>query len=139
MVQAAVQNPDQSIGQRSQSLVMGLAALTEHVIVVARAGGAGQGAKRPLVAGIGESPIASHSGQDRPARAGRLRDGRAARVVLPRLRMGKAGSVVTELRQNPGAEDDAKSRKTAVDLGVRVLLKTGGQLFLQAGQFRIDS
>jgi hypothetical protein len=52
--------------------------------------------------------------------------------------MGKAGSVVAEFRQNPGAEDDAKSGKTAVDLGVRVLLKTGGQLRLQAGQLGID-
>jgi hypothetical protein len=39
--------------------------------------------------------------------------------------MGEAGSVVAELRQNPGAEDDAKSGKTAVDLGLRGLLKLG--------------
>ncbi len=66
MIQATVQDPDQSIGQRSKRLVMGLASLLEPVVVVARAGGGGQGAKGPLVAGIGEPPIARHPGQDHP-------------------------------------------------------------------------
>src|SRR5205807_6720506 len=96
------------------------------------------GAKGPLVAGIGEPPIARQASQDDPARAGRLRDRRTARVVLSRFRMSEAGSVVAELGQNPGAEDDAKSGKTAVDLGVRVLLKTGGQLRLQAGKLIVE-
>ncbi len=93
-----MEDPDESIGQRAQSLMMSLAALPEPVIVVARAGGGGQGAKGPLVAGIGEPPIARHPGQDHPALAGRLGDGRAARIVLSRFRMGEAGSVVAELR-----------------------------------------
>ena len=54
-----MQDPDQSIGQRSKRLVMGLASLTQGVVITARAGGAGQGAKGPLVAGIGEPPIAT--------------------------------------------------------------------------------
>ena len=125
MIQTAIQDPDEAIGQRSQSLMVGLAPLTEPVVVLACAGRADHGAKGPLVAGVREPPIAGHAGQDHPARTGRPRDGRAARIVLSRFRMGEAGSVIAELRQNPGAEDDAKSGKTAVDLGVRVLLKTG--------------
>jgi hypothetical protein len=37
--------------------------------------------------------------------------------------MVKPVRVVTELGQHPGAEDDAKSRQTPVDLGVRVSFK----------------
>jgi len=42
--------------------------------------------------------------------------------------MSVPGSVVSELRQNPGAEHHAKSGKTAVDLGVRVFLKSRCEL-----------
>lgn len=76
-----------------------------------RTDGGRKGAKGPLMAGIGESTIARHPAQDHPARAGRLDDGRASSVALSRFRMGEAGSVVAELRQNPGAEDDAKVRE----------------------------
>src|SRR2546428_2574910 len=138
VIQATMKDPDESIGEGAKGLMMGLASLTEQAVVVARASGARQRAKGPLVAGISKPPVAGHAGEDDAARAGRLRDGRTARVVLSRFRMGKAGSVVAELRQNPGAEHDAKSGKTAVDLGVRVLLKTGAQFRLQAGQLRID-
>src|SRR3989442_7643913 len=134
-----MKDADESIGQCAKGLVMGVASLTEPMVVVAGAGGAGQGAKGPLVAAVGEPPVAGQASQDDAALAGRLGDGRAARVILSRFRMGEAGSVVAELRQNPGAEHDAKSGKTAVDLGVRVLLKTGSQLRLQAGELDIHS
>src|SRR5713101_8076594 len=98
MIQATMEDPDESIGQRAQRLMMRLAALPERVVVIPRARGARQGAKRPLVAGVGEPPIAGHPGQDHPALAGRLGDGRTARIVLSRFRMSEAGSVVAELR-----------------------------------------
>ncbi len=47
--------------------------------------------------------------------------------------MCKAGSVVPEPRQDPGAEHNAKSRLTAVDLSVRVPFKTRGQFRFQLG------
>jgi len=93
-----MQDPDQSIGQSSKRLMMRLASLAEPVVVVAGAGRARQGAKSPLVAGIGEPPIAGQAGEHHPAGARRLGDGRAARIVLSRFRMGEAGSVVTEFR-----------------------------------------
>ena len=75
MIQATVQDPNESIGEGSKSLMMGLASLTECMVVGARAGGAGQGAEGPLVAGIGQPPVAREPGQDDPARAGGLGDG----------------------------------------------------------------
>jgi hypothetical protein len=57
--------------------------------------------------------------------------GGASRVAPPRFSIGVAGRVVPELREHPGAEDQAESGKTAQDLGVRVTFKTLRELFFQ--------
>jgi len=61
VVQAAMKDSNESIGQRTQRLMVGLTSLAEPVVVVARAGGPGQGTKGPLVAGVGEPPVAGQA------------------------------------------------------------------------------
>ena len=58
--QAAMQDGDQTVGQRSQSLMMSLAAGAEDVVSMPGAFGASEGRERPLVAGIGEPAVARH-------------------------------------------------------------------------------
>src|SRR5260370_39524379 len=52
--------------------------------------------------------------------------------------MCESSPVVTELGQSPGAEDTTESRQTEVDLGVRVRLKTRGQLLLEGGDLLVE-
>ena len=59
MIQATVKDPNEPVGNGTKCLMMGLTALAERVVVVPHAGRAGQGAKGPLVAGIGEPSIAA--------------------------------------------------------------------------------
>ncbi len=52
--------------------------------------------------------------------------------------MQESGSVITELGHSPGAEDNTESRQTEVDLGVRVRLKTFGQLLLGGCNLQVE-
>ena len=47
-------------------------------------------------------------------------------IVLPRLRIGVAIGVITELREDPGAEDHTETRLAGEDLSVPVTAKTLG-------------
>src|SRR6266851_5497073 len=136
--QTAVQDADQTICKGPQSLMVSLAAGAQDVVSMSRAFGASQGGECPLVAGVGEPAVARHPRENDLASAGGLGDGRSARIALASLRMQKSGSVITELGHSPGAEDNTESRQTEVDLGVRVLLKTRGQLLLEGCDLLVE-
>src|SRR5712691_11417777 len=136
--QTAVQDADQTICKGPQSLMVSLAAGAQDVVSMSRAFGASQGGECPLVAGVGEPAVARHPRENDLASAGGLGDGRSARIALASLRMQKSGSVITELGHSPGAEDNTESRQTEVDLGVRVLLKTRGQLLLEGCDLQVE-
>ena len=51
---------------------------------------------------------------------------------------GVAIRVVAEFTEHPGAEDDTKSWQGAVDVGVRVCLKTVGQGGLEVGELAVE-
>src|SRR5260370_16235259 len=136
--QTAVQDADQAICKGPQSLMVSLAAGAQDVVSMSRAFGASQGGECPLVAGVGEPAVARHPRENDLASAGGLGDGRSARIALASLRMQKSGSVITELGHSPGAEDNTESRQTEVDLGVRVLLKTRGQLLLEGCDLQVE-
>src|SRR5947209_2297164 len=93
--------------------------------------GTGRGAERrerPVVARIGKSPVAGHAREYDESCAGGLRDRGGTRVGPSPSSIRKAGRVIPELRQHPGAEDPTQSGQTREDLGVRVFLKTARQL-----------
>ena len=136
--QAAVQDADQTVGQSSQGLMMGLAAGSQDVVSMPGAFGASEGGECPLVAGVGEPAVARDPGENNLACTGGLGDGRGARVALARLRMQESGSVITELGHSPGAEDNTESRQTEVDPGVRVHFKTRGQLLLESCNLQVE-
>src|SRR5712692_2758751 len=136
--ETAVQDADQTVGQSAQSLMVGLAACAQDVVSTPGAVGASERGECPLVAGVGEPAVACHPGENDLASAGSLSDGRGARIALASLRMQKSGSVITELGHSPGAEDNTESRQTEVDLGVRVLLKTRGQLLLEGCDLLVE-
>src|SRR5713226_365801 len=118
--------------------MMSLAAGAQDVVSMSGAFGASQGGECPLVAGVGEPAVARHPGENDLASARGLGDGRGARIALASLRMQESGSVITELGHSPGAEDNTESRQTEVDLGVRVRLKTRGQLLLEGCNLKAE-
>ena len=80
---------------------------------------------------IGKPTVAGVAGEHDPAGAGGAGDRGGAGVVLAALGVGEAVRVVTELGQNPGAENGAEPGLTEVDLSVPVSAKMLGHHLLQ--------
>src|ERR1700686_430227 len=118
--------------------MMGLAAGAQDVVSMPSAFRASEGGEGPLVAGVGEPAVARYAGEDDLASARSSGDGRSARIALASLRIQESSSVITELGHSPGAEDKTESRQTEVDLGVRVQLKTRGQLLLESCDLQVE-
>ncbi len=59
--------PDQAVGQLAEGLSVGLAPGSEFVVVAPGARRVREGAKGPLVAGIGQAAVAGETGQHDPA------------------------------------------------------------------------
>jgi len=129
--EAAVQDPDEAVGEGPERLGVGLATSTMGVIESASPRRPRHAREGPLVAGIGEPGVAGEPGEDHPALAGGPRDRRGPRIVAPGSSIGVAGRIVSELAEHPGAEHEAESGKTAEDLGVRVPLKSPFELGLE--------
>jgi hypothetical protein len=68
----------------------------------------------------------------------RFGDRRGAGVVLPCLGVGVAVGVVTELTEDPGAQDDAKPGSAGVDLSVRVPAKMVGHRRPELGDLGVE-
>ena len=134
MFETAVQDADEAVGKSAQCLVMRVAAGAVGRVIRTGAGRMRQGAEGPDVERIGETAVARDPGQDHQPGSRSTGDRSAAGIAASRSGILIAGPVVTELRQDPGAEDHTKSGQTAQDLGVRVIFKSLGKLGLKGEQ-----
>src|SRR5918996_692058 len=97
-----------------------------------------QHAEGPPIAEVAQMMVAFEPSEHGLPLAGCDGDGRSAGVAATRPGIPIAVRVISELSERPGAEDDAKSGKTAQDLGVRVLLKMASQLGLERGDLAVE-
>ena len=64
-LEASVQDADEPVGESPQGVVVFDSSGAELVVEGSGAGGAADGAERPLVAGVGQEPVAYEAGGDR--------------------------------------------------------------------------
>ena len=117
---------------------MGVPGGAVGVVEGSSAGAVRDRAERPLVDRVVETAVAHVTGQHCPFLARRDGQWGGSGVVLARLSGGVAVRVVPELTEHPGAEYDTKSWQGAVDVGVRVRLKMGGQRGLELDDLIVE-
>src|SRR5260221_7579599 len=97
--EAAVEDPDEAIGESSQGTMVSIARGAPLVVEGPSARARSEGGECPLVGGVGEPCVAGVAGEHDTLFAGCPRDGRRAGVVLATLGVAIAVRVIPELAE----------------------------------------